>query len=108
MLWKFDPVIRESGHYRRSLSVINGLLCFVFVIAGVVAFYFDNMTLPGRLELAEFSGKWAHGVGVACFFIAAYWVYQSVKEYRVSLLTFLVPFITAALVSATLLAIKYG
>jgi len=108
VLWKFDPVIRESGHYRRSISVINGLLCFVFVVAGAVAFYFDNVTLPGRTELAEFSGKWAHGVGVACFFIAAYWIYQSVKEYRVSLLTLLAPFFTATVVSVILLVIKYG
>ena len=108
VLWKYDPVIRESGHYRRRLSFINGLLCFVFLVAGAVAFYFDNVTLPGRTELAEFSGKWAHGVGVASFFIAAYWVYQSVKEYRVSLLLLLSPVLAAAVVSAILLAIKYG
>ncbi len=81
MLWEFDPVIRKSGHYRRSLSVINGLLCFVFVVAGAVAFYFDNVTLPGRTGLAEFSGKWAHGVGVASFFVAAYWTYQSLRKH---------------------------
>ncbi len=107
-MWKFDPVIRESGHYRRSLSVIHGLLCFVFVVAGAVAFYFDNVTLPGRTALAEFSGKAAHGAGVASFYIAAYWVYQSVKEYRVSFLALLAPFFTATVVSAILLAIKYG
>lgn len=106
-MWKFDPVIRDSGHYRRRLSFINGLLCFVFLVAGTVAFYFDNVTLPGRTELAEFSGKWAHGVGVTSFFIAAYWVYQSVKEYRVSLLILFSPFLAAAMVSAILLAIKY-
>ena len=81
MLWEFDPVIRKSGHYRRSLSVINGLLCFVFLVAGTVAFYFDNVTLPGRTGLAEFSGKWAHGVGVASFFVAAYWTYQSLRKH---------------------------
>lgn len=107
-MWKFDPVIRDSGHYRRSFSVINGLLCFVFVVAGAVAFYFDNVTLPGRTELAEFSGKWAHGAGVASFFIAAYWIYQSVKEYRVSLLALFAPFFAATVVSAILLAIKHG
>ena len=80
----------------------------MFVVAGAVAFYFDNVTLPGRTELAEFSGEWAHGVGVACFFIAAYWIYQSAKEYRVSLLTLLAPFFTAAVVSVILLVIKYG
>jgi len=80
----------------------------VFVIAGAVAFYFDSLTLPGRTELAEFSGKWAHGVGVACFFIAAYWIYQSVKEHRVSLFVLLAPFFAAAVVSAVLLAVKYG
>ncbi|OZC34521.1 hypothetical protein B9Q17_05970 [Marinobacter vinifirmus] len=84
------------------------MLSFVFLVAGTVAFYFDNVTLPGRTGLAEFSGKWAHGVGVASFFIAAYWIYQSVKEYRVSLLILLAPFLAAAAVSAALLAIKYG
>lgn len=108
VLWKFDPVIREPGHYRRSLSFIHGLLCFVFVVAGMAAFYFDNVTLPGRTELVEFSGKWAHGVGVASFFIAAYWIYQSLKEYRTSLAALLAPFLVAAVVSALLLAIKYG
>lgn len=52
VLWEFDPVIRESGHCRRSLSVINGLLCFVFVVAGAAAFCFDDVALSGRTELA--------------------------------------------------------
>ena len=82
----------------------------MFLVAGTVAFYFDNVTLPGRTGLAEFSGKWAHGVGVASFFVAAYWIYMSLKEYRVSLLILILiaPFLAAAAVSATLLAIKYG
>src|SRR5690606_39629261 len=63
-LWKFDPVIRDASYYRRRWSFINGLFSFVFLVAGTVAFYFDNVTLPGRTGLAEFSGKWAHGVGV--------------------------------------------
>ena len=107
-MWKFDPVIRDAGYYRRRLSLISGLLSFVFLVAGAVAFYFDNVTLPGRMGLAEFSGKWAHGVGVASFFIAAYWIYQSMKEYRVSLPILLAPFLVAAMVSIILLAIKYG
>ncbi len=105
---KFDPVLRDPGYYRRRLSFIYGLLSFVFLVAGTVAFFFDNVTLPGRTGLAEFSGKWAHGVGVSSFFIAAYWIYQSVKEYRVSLLILLAPFLAAAVASAILLAIKYG
>ena len=76
---KFDPVLRDPGYYRRRLSFIYGLLSFVFLVAGTVAFFFDNVTLPGRTGLVEFSGKWAHGVGVASFFIAAYWIYQLVK-----------------------------
>ena len=107
-LWKFDPVIRDASYYRRRWSFINGLFSFVFLVAGAVAFYFDNVTLPGRTGLAEFSGKWAHGVGVASFFVAAYWIYMSLKEYRVSLLILIAPFLAAAAVSATLLAIKYG
>ena len=108
ILWKFDPVIRNASYYRRRWSFINGLFSFVFLVAGTVAFYFDNVTLPGRTGLAEFSGKWAHGVGVASFFVAAYWTYQSLKEYRVSLLILMAPFIAAVAVSAILLAIKYG
>ncbi|NWO06318.1 MAG: hypothetical protein HLX50_11655 [Alteromonadaceae bacterium] len=107
-MWKYDPVLRDAAYYRRRFSFINGLLSFVFLVAGSVAFYFDNVTLPGRTGLAEFSGKWAHGVGVASFFIAAYWIYQSVKEHRVSLPILLAPFLIAAAVSAILLAIKYG
>lgn len=45
-LWKFDPVIRDAGYYRRRWSFINGLFSFVFLVAGMVAFYFDNVTLP--------------------------------------------------------------
>lgn len=108
ILWKFDPVIRNASYYRRRWSFINGLFSFVFLVAGAVAFYFDNVTLPGRTGLAEFSGRWAHGVGVASFFVAAYWTYQSLKEDRVSLLILMAPFIAAVAVSAILLAIKYG
>ena len=107
-MWKFDPILRDAGYYRRRWSFINGLFSFVFLVAGTVAFYFDNVTLPGRTGLAEFSGKWAHGGGGASFFIAAYWIYQSVKEYRVSLPILLAPFLVATTVSAILLAIKYG
>ncbi len=107
-MWKIDAVIRDSDYYRRRWTYLCGLLSFVFLVAGVVAFYFDKVTLPGRSGMAEFSGKWAHGVGVASFFIAAYWIYQSLKEYRVSLLVLLSPFAAAAAVSAILLAIKYG
>jgi pilus assembly protein TadC len=105
---KFDSVIRNAGYYRRRLSIIYGLLSFTFLLAGMVAFYFDNVTLPGRIGMAEFSGKYAHGVGVASFFVAAYWIYQSLKEYRVSLPVLLSPFAAAAAVSAISLAIKYG
>lgn len=87
---------------------IYGLLIFVCVFAGTVAFCFDHVTLPGRSGLAEFSGKWAHGAGVLSFFGAAYWGYEIVKEYRTSMLTILSPFLVAAAVSAILLAIKYG
>lgn len=105
---EFDPVIRDSGYYRRRLSVIYGLLTFVFLVAGSVAFYFDSVTLPGRTGMAEFTGKWAHGVGVASLFFAAYWSYQTLREYRASLLLLLSPFAAAAVVSGVLLAIKYG
>ncbi|KGK42673.1 hypothetical protein LH51_05065 [Nitrincola sp. A-D6] len=105
---KFDPVIRDADYYRRRLIIIYGLLSFTFLVAGIVAFYFDHVTYPGRTGMAEFSGKNAHGAGVASFFIAAYWTYQSLKEYRVSLLLLLSPFAAAASVSVMLLAIKYG
>ena len=106
-MFKFDPIFRDSGYYHRSLSVIYILLCLVFIFAGVVAFGFDSVTLPGRTQAVEFSGKWAHGVGVVSFHIAAYWIYLSLKEYRASLPTLLAPFVIATAVSVTLLAGKY-
>lgn len=108
MLQKFDPVIRTPAYYRKRLSAIYLLAAFVFGFAGCVAFGLDHVTLPGRASAAEFSGKAAHAAGVFCFFVAAWWFYQCIEQYRVSLLVLLLPFMIAFAASAALLFVKYA
>lgn len=99
------PSLKEN--YRIRIVVIYGLAAFTFFLAGVVAFVFNSVTLPGRIGPATFNGLAAHVVGSFSFLLSAWWVSSILKEHVVRYAK-KSPFMGALLLVIALLAIKYG
>ena len=82
----YKPIarIKPASYYPRDIATIYALLASVLVFGGIVAFVFDSVTLPGRTGAVTFDGRADYGVGVFCFFLAAYWLAKSVRHYTAS------------------------
>lgn len=73
--------IASAGDYRRSLVRVYALLVFTFVVAGVVGWVTDSLTLFIRFEPAEAEGVTADWLASFCLLVAAYWGQLLVEEY---------------------------
>jgi len=103
----YDPYIPTGSQRRRRLLFIPALLAGVFCIGGIVAFVQNDVWLIGRHGPAlQFAGRDAHYLGAFCFSVAAYWVFQCLRPYRVRDWILISPFLPAVIASVVLLLLK--
>lgn len=77
---EYLQITSETDNYPIRISIIYFLLVITFSTAGIIAFVFDQITLPGRYEIGFFEGIHAHVVGSICFLLSAYWTSLIMKE----------------------------